>query len=161
MINHAPERAVSTEANATKGTLIVTQPKHLENILAAIADVENAPTESQGDARSGDWSGQQTSQAQGDGQDGPTPRDEAIAALPEPVVMQQNLQRHIEQEVKTLRHEAARLTRATDAGAAFELTKLYAKIRRMNRLFSELVDASVDVVKRLFIRVFVDRQAIL
>lgn len=162
MINTAPERAGSLEASSNKGTLIVTQPKHLENILAAIAEVDRV-SEKQGDAASGDWSG--TSGGQGQkGDDGKsaaaTAREEAIARIPEPVIMQKALKEHIEQEVKVLRRQAQRLTKSTQPGAAFELAQMYAKIRRLNGMIRELFEASLEVLKRLFIRVFIDKQSI-
>lgn len=162
LINNVPERANSLEAGSNKGTLIVTQPKHLENILAAIAEVDRV-SEKQGDASSGDWGGTGGGQGQ-QGDDGKSAaaiaREEAIARIPEPMVMQSALKQHIEQEVKTLRRQAQRLTKSSRPGAAFELSQMYAKIRRLNGMILELFDASIDVLKRLFIRVFIDKQSI-
>ncbi len=139
----------------------MTQPKHLENILAAIAEVDRV-SEKQGDASSGDWSGAGGQSQQGDNGKSAAAiaREEAIARIPEPMVMQTALQQHIEQEVKTLRRQAQRLTKSSRPGAAFELAQMYAKIRRLNGMILELFDTSIDVLKRLFIRVFIDKQSI-
>ena len=156
----APEKAPVAAPSMARSALIVNQPKRLEGILLAIADLEKI-SEVQGDAHSGDWSGA-SGGATGGGQKkaGPTPRDQAIANLPAPVVMQGQLKQHIEKEVKQLRKVAKRIA-GGQPGAAYRLNQIYAKIRRLNTLLSELLDAASDVVKRLFIRVFVDRQAIL
>lgn len=88
-------------------------------------------------------------------------RDRAIANLPDPRVMQKQLEQHIRGEVKKLRRQAKRVARIGSPGAAYHLTKIYARIRQFNTLLSALFEASVDVLKRFFIRVFIDRQPIL
>ena len=75
--------------------------------------------------------------------------------------MQRELGRYIRKEIKTLRKEVRRQAfRASKPGAAHQLNQLYSKIRRLNTLLSELMEASVDVLKRVFIRVFIDKQSI-
>lgn len=99
------------------------------------------------------------------GTQGSTPvasaRDQAIAALPVPVVMQKELEKHIRTEVKKLRKQAQRIARMNKPGAAHALNELYKSIRLLNALLAKILEASYDVLKRLFIRVFIDRQPIL
>ncbi len=160
MINQTPDQAPTLETPANTKAVIVTQPKQLENLLAVIAQVGRV-SEKQGDA-SGDWSTSGGDQAQaGNGQStATTAREEAIAAIPEPTLMQQALTQHIQHEVTALRNQAKALTKASRPGAAFELTQIYAKIHRLNGMIVELLTASLETVKRLFIRVFIDRQSI-
>ncbi len=88
-------------------------------------------------------------------------RDLAIANLPVAPVMQKQLEAHIEEEVKKLRRQAKQVSRISTPGAAYHLTKIYARIRQFHTLLAALLDAGVEVVKRFFIRVFIDRQPIL
>lgn len=108
----------------------------------------------------GKGGGSGTTTGQQQGTHGPSPRDIAIANLPPLAIMQQKLTTHIRGEVRTLRREAHRVTRVGKPGAAYHLNQLYARIRRLNALLSELLEASLDVLKRLFIRVFIDKQAL-
>jgi hypothetical protein len=139
---------------------VVTQPRHLEAILAAVASAERV-SESTG-ARVGEqWTGGGQAQAGTGGTQDPSPRDHALANLPTPMVMQERLRAHIDVEVRQLRREALRLTRVRQPGTAWRLNEIYTKLRRLNGLVSELLSASTEVLQRLFIRVFVDRQSIL
>lgn len=87
-------------------------------------------------------------------------REETLASLPAPAVMQKEIAKHIKMEVKKLRREARRVSRVSQAGGAHNLSQLYARIHRLNALLHELFEASIDVLKRLYVRIFVDRQAI-
>lgn len=89
-------------------------------------------------------------------------RDLAIAALPAPELMQKQLERHIRQEVKRLHTQARQVARlGSTPGAAYRLTRIIARIRQYNALLAELLEAGVDLLRRFFIRVFVDKQPIL
>lgn len=90
-----------------------------------------------------------------------TARELAIANLPPPSVMQRQLEKHIKTEVKKLRRQARRVAHIHGPGAAYHLNRLYARIRQFHTLLNALLEASVEVVKRFFIRVFIDRQPIL
>lgn len=90
-----------------------------------------------------------------------TARQQAIAAIPAQPVMQKELEKHIRAEVKNLRKQAQQIARMNKPGAAYHLNILYRRIRHLNSLLSEILSASYDVLKKLFIRVFIDRQAIL
>lgn len=140
--------------------LIVRQPERIQHILAEFESIsERAPERATEDVRGG---GAATATG---GQQGTlaayTPRDQAIANLPEPKVMQKELEKHIKKEIRHLRKEANRIVRLSKPGAAFHLNELYARIRRLSNLLAEILEASYDVLKRIFIRVFIDRQPIL
>ncbi len=74
--------------------------------------------------------------------------------------MQQQIEQHIRQEVRQLQKEVKRVSRVSRPGMAYKLNQLYAKIRRLNGLLSELLEASYEVLRRFFIRVVIDRQSI-
>lgn len=159
--------------NPDKGTIapettkgeeqIVMQPgkaPELANLMEAIDTgkvSEIAPqrvSEQGGSLMSGSGSQQQDD-------DGMSPRDLAIRNLPSQAVMQREIASHITQEIRNLRRETKKYTRLGKPGQAYKLAKLYARIRQMNGLIAQVWDASYDVVKRLFIRIFIDKQTVL
>ena len=158
----SPDKAPNAAPNVPRAALIVNQPKKLESLLMDIATLEKISEIGSGGP--GDFGGA-VSGGTGQGDDGrtagPTPRDQAIANLPSQEAMQQQLKNRITAEVKALRRQTKTLTRDGSPGAAYRLNELYASIRRLNSLLAELLDAGIEVVKRLFIRVFIDRQPIL
>ena len=122
-------------------------------------------SETMGEDRSGDWSGSGSGTGgsqQGDDDDGTTSaRAKAIANLPEPDMMKKEIGKYIQKEIKSLRKQVRRRAfRASKPGSAHQMNEMYAKIRRLNNLFAELMESSVDVLKRIFIRIFVDKQSI-
>mgnify|MGYP000113430717 CR=1 FL=1 len=133
----------------------------LESILLAVNKIAERPGGTVGEQWSGGAGQQSGAVAQAGGTTGISPRDQAIAALPGPEKMQLELKGHIEQEVQKLHKEAVRVAKLNRPGAAYRLNELYSRIHKLNKLLSDLFDASVDVVKRIFIRVFIDRQPIL
>lgn len=91
-----------------------------------------------------------------------TARNQKIANLPAQEVMRSELQKQIEKEVAELHTEVKKTKkRLTRPGAAYKLNTLYGRIRKLNSLIGELFDAAYDVVKRLFIKVVIDRQKVL
>jgi hypothetical protein len=120
-------------------------------------------SEQMGEDRSGDMGGGGGGAMQASGQQtsGTSARDLAIANLPAPEKMQKELAVYIRKEVKKLRKQANSVAKLNRAGAPFQTNELYARMRRLNALFSDLMEASYEVLKRLFIRVFIDKQAIL
>jgi len=96
------------------------------------------------------------------GTQGISPRDQAIARMPSnPAVLQRKLVDHIRKETKALERLAKSASASGKPGAAFRLNEIYAKIRHLNSLIAEILGASMDVLKRFFIRVFIDNQPIL
>jgi len=155
------EHGHSPEAGP-KITLPVSQPHKLQTLIETI-DLLNKVSERIGESNSGDWSGGSSGTGQGyQGQAQVSARDQAIANIPSPQIMQQELQKHIVGEIKDLRKHARRAARrASRAGNAHQLTQLYARIRRLNSLLQDLFEASVEVLKRLYIRIFIDKQSVL
>jgi hypothetical protein len=159
MHNASVEKGSSASPERSERPLIaVAQPKKLEGLLDTI-NLLNTVSERIGDKASENWSGGATGQ-QASAAQGQTWRDEAIANLPATPAMQRELRTHIEKEIATLQKEVHAIARrAAKPGAGYKLTKLYARIRRLNGILQELLESSVDVVKRLYIRIFVDKQS--
>lgn len=167
--SQSPERGPQGHGEAEHPATSVTQPKRAEALQQFIANLDESvadigkPREGESNAIAEQWSGagnDGTMQAAG-GTMGMSPRDRAIAAIPLPVAMQRELEKHIQREVRNLRREARHIVRLGRPGTAFQLNQLYARIRRLNALLHEIYEASIEVLKRLFIRVFIDRQPIL
>lgn len=164
MTNTSPEKGLSTLPSHAPETApaVVVQPSRVE--FAGLLDGISKMSEHTGEDHSGDWSGAGGAVATTGGaqatQTGMSARDLAIANLPAPIVMQKELEKHILEEVKKLRRQAKTIARIGRPGAAYRLNQLYARIHRLNAMLSSLFDASVDVLKRLFIRVFIDKQTI-
>lgn len=157
MVQNSAERSGHTPEASNKPVITVAQPEKLGNLLETI-DLLNTVSERIGEDRSGDMGGGGAMQTSGS--TGTSARDHAIANLPTAQVMQRELQQHVEKEVKTLRREVRKLARrAGKPGNAYQLNKLYARIRRLNGILKELLESSIDTVKRLYIRIFVDKQS--
>lgn len=159
----SPETGKTSSAGAeTAAALIVTQPPRVEMLLEALAAIDKI-SESVGENRSGNMGGSGGRSGKGDdGAAATTIRDQKIANLPVEHVMRTELEKHIEKEVIELHREVRRAKRRlTRPGAAYKLNALYARIRRLNALIAELFEAAYDVVKRLFIKVVIDRQKVL
>lgn len=150
-------------AEAAPAHLIVSQPQKLEGLLETLTLIDSF-SERIGEDRSGDLGAGGSSAGgtqQGDDDDQQSARQQAIANMPVEAVMRQQITKHIEGEVKKLRkevHKAAK--KVTKPGSAHKMNDLYARIRRLNALLSELADSSLDIVKRLYVRIFVDKQSV-
>jgi hypothetical protein len=160
------EKAPSLPQKETSDVLRVTQPAKMEvigNILSVLDTIESVPqkvSEMTGEDRSNDMGG--GGMATRSQQSQMSPRDQAIAAMPaEAPVLREKLKEHIEDEIKLLRKAAHHHKKTSAPGGAYKLNELYARIRKLNTLLSSLVEASMDVLRKFYIRVFVDRQAIL
>lgn len=144
----------------------VSQPQklpHLEGMMELLSEIDRI-SEKTGEDRSGDWSGTSPGAgavARSSGQTGMSPRDIAIAGIPAPAAMVKQLEAHVLSEVKELRKEIRTVTKLKSPGGAYRLNELYTKLRRLHALLAELLEASYDVLKRLFIKVFIDKQPIL
>ncbi|TSC57617.1 MAG: hypothetical protein Greene041619_1045 [Candidatus Peregrinibacteria bacterium Greene0416_19] len=164
----SPEKGLSTKLTVTEGPkLIVQQPQKLAELgqlLDTIDAFSNRVSERSSEDRSTDMGGG-TSGTAGQGTQGAqiSPRDQAIKNMPESaLVLRQELDHHIEKEIKRLERDADMLaSHASRPGAAYKLNHLYARIRRLRSLMHELVEAAVDLLRRLYIRVFIDKQPVL
>lgn len=140
--------------------LVVSQPQKLEGLLETITLLDKVSETITGKPAS--WkSGSGTAAGQGDDDSAPSPRDIAIANLPETAVMREQLTQHIEAEVKHLQKQVGAIARrVSKPGTAYKLNLLYARIRRLNGLLAHIAEAAYDMLKRLFIRVVIDRQSV-
>ena len=164
MVNALPERGPNASAPAKMESSKVLQPVRIDltNILNEVNSIiisENSAAKP-GEQWSGSGAMQTTGGQQVAGAKQMSPRDQAIAAIPTPPLMQAQLEKHIRTEVEKLHKEARRIA-LSKPGAAHHLNELYARIHKLNKLLSDLFEASVEVLKRVFIRVFIDRQPIL
>lgn len=157
-IHKSPEALHESVSQPTKVVTLQTQVEGLGEFVDQINKISEKSSSSAGEQ----WSGGTGTQvaAAGTQQKTMSARDLAIANLPTPQAMQKELEKHIREEVKNLRKQAKNVTRVGQPGGAHRLTLLYRQIRHLNSLLSAIWDTSVDVVKRLFIRVFVDKQSI-
>ena len=156
----SPEKPTMTTKSPEKSAATL-QPKKMQGDLQQFVD-QLDDLGNVGETVQEDKSGDIGSGGQGSGaQAVVSQRAQIIANPPPPAVIQQELKKHIAKEIKQLSRTANKLSRATHPGAAFSLNEVYAKIRRLNSLLAEILEASYDVLKRLFIKVFVDHQPIL
>ncbi len=150
-----------TESKESQSALIVEQPQKLEGLIETINLLGNI-SERMGEDKSGDMGGGGGKGKGAKAAKGASPRDQAIKSIPTEKVIKKQLAKHIEKEVKSLRKEVRKAARkAAKSGNAHAINELYARIRRLNSLLASLMEASYEVVKRLFIRVFIDKQPIL
>lgn len=158
-----PEKqALQTEKKEGGTNLVVAQPEKFEGLLETISLMDKI-SERMGEDKSGDLGGGggTTGGTKGDDDDTVSARAQAIANLPDTPEMRKELSNYIQKEIKVLRKEVRRKAfRASKPGSAHKLNELYSKIRRLNSLLAELMETSVDVLKRIFIRVFIDKQSI-
>lgn len=161
MAGNTPDTHSEIAPLAPKPVLTVTQPEKIGSLLETLNLIDQM-SERIGEDKSGDMGGKGGQMQAGTGGTRTvSPRDQAIAALPNEQVMQTKLAEVIRAEVGTLRSQIRSIPSCSHPGAAFKLSKLYARIRRLNRLMANLLESSVEVIKRLFIRVFIDEQPIL
>jgi len=160
MAGNTPDRHIEHASLAPKPVLTVTQPEKIGSLLDTLNLIDQM-SERIGEDRSGDMGSGQMQTGGSTGTRSVSPRDQAIANLPSEQVMQTKLAEAIRSEVSVLRKQIRSIPNTSHPGAAFRLNKLYARIRLLNRLLSNLFESSIDVIKRLFIRVFIDEQPIL
>ena len=163
-LSSSADKGPSAVRSVESSKLIVQQPSRMVELGLLLDTLDKVAatgkvSERTGEDRSGDMGGAGTGSGKGD--DGASQRDMIIARMPPMEIVRQKLEVHIHGEVRKLRRLARRQARSGKPGDAHALNDLYARIRRLNSLLHELVEASVDLLKRLFIRVFVDNQSVL
>lgn len=162
----SPEKAPSALRSVETQKLIVRQPTklaELNNLLSTFENLNARVSERVGEDISGDMGGSGSGATGGQqGDDDVSPREIAIRNMPSnPQVVRQKLEGHIKEEVSKLEKLAKAHARSGAPGSAFKLNEVYGRIRRLNAMLHEILEASYDVLKRLFIRVFIDQQTIL
>jgi len=162
----SPESGPHSPGSIEVKMLAVSQPskmQELNDLLLTLDNFDKNVREMTGEDRSGDLGGSGATASGGtQGDDGTqvSARQTLLANLPAMEVMHQKIEGHIQAEVKQLEKLSRAVARSSDPGAAYHLNELYAKIRKLNSLLANMVEASIDVVKRLFIRIFIDKQPI-
>ncbi len=164
----SPETDLALSTSVETSKLIVTQPakmRELNDLLMTFESFSNKVSEQSGEDRSGDLggAGSGTGTKGAAATKGQSARDLAIAAVAtDPLVLQKQIQTHIKQEVEVLSKQAKALAHTSNKpGAAHQLNNIYARIRRLNSLLASILEASYDVLKRIFVRVFIDKQPVL
>ena len=139
--------------------LTVKRPEPLRSLLVLLADLERI-SEVVSEDRSSDLGlGAQSGAAVvGRGAKPVSSRQKAIQSLPPVPIMKRKLTRHLRGEIRLLEAKAKRLARRTSKGSAFLLNQLYARIRKIQALVVDLTHAVVELVERLYIRLFIDHQ---
>ena len=152
-----PEKQQSPEAKH----LVVAQPAKIHGLLETISLMDKV-SERIGEDNSGDIrSTGSSSDTKQSSSSTTSARAQAIANLPDTPQLRQELTTYIRHEIKDLRKQVRKQAfRASKPGSAYQLNELYSKIRRLNSLLGELMEVSVDALKRIFIRVFIDKQSI-
>lgn len=147
----------SSLEQGTASLNIVYQPPKLNEIVEIINVMGNVSTKVRED-NAGDWTGATALASGTAGQSGTSARDLAIAKAPTVPIMQKELIRHLEKEMKTIRRQTRTISRSNARGSAYLLSELYKKLRRLSELISQIAYASADVIKRFYISVFIDHQ---
>lgn len=144
--------------------LTVKQPERVRSLLLVLSSLEKI-TERVSEDRSHDLGASGASAAAGAGDQGTAGqvslRQQAIQALPPHPIMKRRLLRHLSHEIRNLERDAARVARSVRTGNAYLLTQLYARIRKIQALMTDLLNAAVDVIQRLYIRLFIDHQQLI
>ena len=155
------EKGPNTQESTEVKHLVVTQPDKFQGLLETISLMDKV-SERLGEDNSGDMGGDGSSTRSSQGDDGTTStRAAAIASIPDTSEMRKSLGSYIQKEIKILRKLARKKKfHASKPGSAHQINELYSKIRRLNTLFTELMETSVDALKRLFIKVFIDKQTL-
>jgi len=152
------EKSLSVSSETVK--LTVKQPEKIRSLLAVLADLERISEvvmeDSSRDLGAGTSAGASSGQAAGSAS--ASQRGRAIQSLPTVPVMRNRLTKSLQREGRQLERRARRLARSTKKGSAYALNELYARIRKIQALIAELVDAAAEVVRRLYIRLFIDHQ---
>lgn len=165
LMKNSPEASNSVTASAeqAEGPAVVFQPQKLTEIVEMIDLMgrisERVREDNSQDAAGGGSSG--SGQGKKGKSGGTSTRDQAIASLPAPLVMQQRLVHHIQKEIDTLSSQASSAARAAQRGSAYAMNELYKKIRRLYALMEEIIHASLEIIQRFYIAVFIDKQPIL
>jgi hypothetical protein len=161
VIPSSPEKGLQAPSGTPEGSRSVLQPGKAEGLAMLVAEINELPSESTGEESSGDWSGAGGAVATTNGGSSTvSARDHMLAHLPPAPEMQRQLEAHIRNEVKQLRKQTRLIIRSRKPGSAYALAQLYRKIRHLNALLADLLEASYDVLKRLFVKIYVDKQPI-
>ena len=142
--------------------LTVRQPEKITSLLATLSALEKI-SERVAEDHSGDLGTGSGGAMTGDGSQtggAVSLRQQAIQSLPSKEVMQKKLISHLHAEVSSLERESRRVARLNAKGSAYLLNQTYARIRKIQSLIEDLVDAALEVIERLYVRLFIDHQQV-
>lgn len=147
--------------NVEHGALVVKQPEKIKSLLIVLGDIERISERITEDAShdlgAGGGAGAQGGRAQAAATQ-ISLRRQALQLLPATSVMRAKLVTHLQKEVRHLEREAKHIARAAGKGSACVLTRLYAQIRKIQSLITEILEAAAELVERLYVRLFIDHQ---
>lgn len=162
---NTPSSSESNNALSTSPDLHsrVMQPKRLDGMdqILDVINVMGSISEKMSERAPQMGGGAMTSQGDQGQSAGKSKRDDAIANLPKVEVMQKKLVDHIDNEINDLKKIAKKISASKEIGWAYKLNQIYARIRRLAALAGEILNASLDVIKRFYILVFIDEQPLL
>ena len=154
----AETASTSLSTSSEQASSVVFQPQRLKEIVEVV-DLMGTVASRVREDHSGDLpSAAGASSARAAGQTGTSARDDAIAKIPAPEIMQQKLVEHLEKEVFRVERQAKSLARSDKRGSAHALSELYRKIRRLTSMISDILEASAEMIKRFYVSVFIDHQ---
>jgi hypothetical protein len=133
------------------------QPPKLKEIVQIVDLMGHVATRVR-EENAGDWTGAVAATSGSAPSGGTSVRDHAIAHAPAVPVMQKQLIKHLEKEMRLIRSQAKAVSRSRGRGSAYLLNELYKKLRRLRELTKQILGASAEVIKRFYVSVFIDRQ---
>lgn len=146
---------------AEHAALVVRQPEKIRSLLVVLGDIERISERITEDAShdlgAGGGAGAQGGRAQAAATQ-ISLRQQALQSLPTTAVMRAKLVTHLQKEVRHLEREAKHIARAAGKGSAYVLTRLYAQIRKIQSLMTEVLEAAAELIERLYVRLFIDHQ---
>lgn len=157
----APKISVTpTPSNSKKpvesSPSVVFQPQKLKEIVEVVDLMGSVASRIREDASSDlPFSGSTKASQKSSGA---TARDEAIAKAPPVAIMQQKLVAHLKEERAEIQRQAKTMAHSNAPGAAWTITELYKKMRRLSSLISQILEASAEMIKRFYISAFIDQQ---
>lgn len=155
------DRKESAASSSDVMNLAVRQPPKLEGLMTlldTLSGLERVAEVVREDSSQDMGGAGATAGATAQASSGTSIRTQAIKSLPSTAVMRKRLTNHLQREMKRLERRARGMARSTKKGSAYLLNELYAKIRRIQSLIAELIDAAAEVVRQLYVRLFIDHQ---
>lgn len=137
---------------------VVFQPQKLKEIVEVVDLMGTVASRIREDGTGGFPTGGGSGSKAQQGSSGTTARDDAIAKAPSVAIMQQKLVAHLKEERAQIRRQAKAMAHSNAPGAAWTITELYRKMRRLSSLISQILEASAEMIKRFYISAFIDQQ---
>lgn len=141
--------------------LTVMQPEKLGDLLNTISLIDKISERSSG-GPANDFTTSSGASGGTKQDDTQSVREKAIAELPSMHIMQKNLETRMNGDIKKIYKQLQTSgLKAHKPGSAYRYSVLYGKIRRLRSVMAATFSASADVIRRLYIRIFIDKQEVL